>query len=268
MNKLRTLPCLIVILLMTLNLFSQSQFSTNSTDHHDQKQDWKFSWEFSGKSKQETPNKVDLIDGPVTAYKAMFEKFTPNREFRLETTAGTSTKRNNNGQYFGFRSEVVQHFSQKVALTADTEFVFTNRQSFGRSGLQLSKRFQKEKFAITPFSKVDYYYPLGNGFRGSPYIFNTEAEPVKISNGFAWSNGLSTNVEYQPFIFENKTQLIFDTGTVFNTRRTLINTELFVGYRIGRLCIGPTFEYTNFAKNHSAHFVKNSLIGGLSVRYY
>ncbi|QQS23116.1 hypothetical protein IPM19_00930 [bacterium] len=259
----------LLILISTITCFAQSEFSAAPPPHSESlKREWKFGWEASFRSKVETGNKAELIESPVNAYRARFKNFSTTREYTLETTAGFTTKRSHNDQYFNFRAEASQKITDKSAITGDLEFTFTGFRSLGRTGIEVSKKFHKEQYQLKPYSRVDYYFPLGNGFRNRPYIYDLHSPATeRFHPGFTWASGLASEVNYKSTIWENKTQLIFDTGAVISGGRSLFNTEVAAGYRFDKICIGPMFEYTRVLNYHSGHFPKNSFVGGMFIRY-
>lgn len=269
MNK-PALLSILLILAFVISGLSQSEFHISGSPASEKKQpEWRFGWELSTKAKLTANNTAALIDSPVATYKVRFQYFSIDRDYTLETTTGFTTQGPDHDQYFNFRTEVSQRLPKHTAVTADSEFIFTGYRSLGRAGLEISKRFAREKFTLKPFTKVDYYFPLGNGFRRSPFTYNLSNQPPeKFNTGLAWSTGMASEVEFKNTLWENKTQFIYDSGAILPMRRSLFNTELMVGYRVHRLCFGPSLGYTRLLGHGSEIFPNNSIIAGMFVKYH
>ena len=220
-----------------------------------QKRFWHFSWEFTTTNKVEKENKVGLMESPTTSYTSRFTTGNHKRDFFLQSTAGFTTRQFSDDRVFNFRAGVTQKLAYEATFTADTEFTFTRFKRVGKTGFEFAKKFTAEKGYVKPFSRVDYYFPLGNDYRIQNYSHT----------GVVWSNGAVTELDLKPFVFENKTQFILDSGAIIKGQRSLFNTEIMFGYKLNRICFGPVIGYTHLLSGTFPH--KNSTLAGLYVRY-
>lgn len=218
---------------------------------------WQYSAEFSTRSKADTTNKVELFDTSITAFTSKFTNSGDKTEYSLESTAGFTNREQFDNHFYIFKASANRKFNHNFNLGAQSEFTFTRIKSFARTGIEFNKEFSSDQISVKPFSRVDFYFPLGSQSYGRDFNHR----------GVTWSNGVISNVAYKSFMFEDKTQFIIDSGAVITGQRTLFNNELFVGYRLNRMCIGPMFEYTRVLSASNSFAQHSRLSAGMFVRY-
>lgn len=264
MKKLTFLVCLLLTSCFCSSALGQNQptlvYTTVETKPEKHKRYWKFYSEFTATNKVETDNKVGILESPIGAYKSTFVNSDGKKEFTLESTTGFPMHNAFDNHYFDFRIVAKRKYANNFSLGADSEFAFTRFKSYGRIGVKTAKLFGNETKSIQPFSKVDFYFPLGNQFSYEEF-----GNQFGHNRGVSWSNGFLANLEFQKFIIENKNQLILDSGAVLPGKRTLFNSEVSFGYKMNRFCFGPMFGYTRLVSGTFPQ--RNSVVAGMFVRY-
>lgn len=262
MQRLTVLVCFFIVTILGTVTFGQNQptivFKSEPKKPEKQKQFWKPSSEFTAINKIETENKVGIVESPFTSFSSKYVNSDERKEFTLESTHGFAVKNIIDDRYVNFRMEAKRKFSNNFSIAADSQFMFTRFKGIGRVGAKVTKSFGNESASVQPFSKIDYYFPLSNQINQVSYQgFN--------HSGFTWSNGINSEVEYKQFVFQNRTQLILDNGAILPGERTLFNTEIEVGYKFNRMCVGPILGYTHLLSGEFPH--RNSIVAGVFVRY-
>lgn len=259
MKQLIALACFVTLVFFLTPAMGQSSPTLvlnpvePKTERH--KRFWNFSSEFTTTNKVETENKVGLIESPTTSYTSRFITGNNKRHIFLQSTAGFTSRQFSYDRVFNFRAGVTQKIAYEATLTGEAEFTFTRFKRIGRAGIEFAKKFTTEKTSVKPFSRVDYYFPLGSDYQIQNYS----------RTGVVWSNGLATEFDLNPFVFENKTQFILDSGAIIKGRRTLFNTEVLFGYKFNHICIGPMVGYTQLLSGTFPE--KNSTVAGLFIQY-
>lgn len=260
MRKITFWTCLMLLFgIFACSVLAQNEpasvFKADANNPEPKKQSWNFSSEFTATNKVETDNKIGMVESPLTAYTSKFTNSTERRDITLESTVGFTMRNVLDDRYVNFRIEVKRKFTGATTLSADSQFAFTRFNSVGRVGAKLAKMIGGEKRSIEPFTKIDFYFPLGNQPTFGEFGHR----------GVTWSNGLIISSEFRKFVFESKNQFILDSGAVIPGQRGLFNTEFRVGYKVNQFCFGPIFDYTRLVTGRFPQ--RNSFVAGMFVRY-
>ncbi len=254
---------LAVVFALYIGAFSQGEPSQMTVmkdieqEKRKQKRSWRPSAEISFTSEVTTPNGVELLESSSANTAFRFVNISGKQTTWLQTKLGKPMKRDQTEYFYGFAVGTSRDLDN-FQVTADAEVGYSRHFNYGRVGGKIAKHFGGEKIGIEPFMRMDFYFPIDNF--GRRYSYD------KVTKGVAWTGGVESKWKSEQLFVSNRTEFIYDTGSIQPNRRTLLNTEFEVGFQVGRICFGPKIGYLKPWSSRPIH-IRNGFGTGFFIRY-